>query len=226
MSDSAGAGLPHKFSNDGSFMEQFLQMQMQQQQQQQQREEAEPAEEASPSDAPAATAEADDDDGGDGAAAAAAAAGAAAEPAGSSGRLAEEAQPSFAASSGFAGARAGYVFTTGADGTGYYRDTLEERMAEAAKPRPVVLRSNNPIIKIQPRMAASADSRKRKLGERCLQACWPAALCCRWPARQLARRAGRAAMRPRPTRGPALAASPLTPPGTLPLDRSACRGGQ
>jgi hypothetical protein len=207
MSD-AGVSLP--FSNDGSFMEQFLKMQQQQQQEQPQKE-PQAAEDAKPRSAsPEGAAAAADAD------ATATAATATAEPRSVSEQPQEEQpqgeqpqeqeqeqqeqeQARFEASATFTGARAGYVFTTGEEGTGYYLDTLEEWMAQAAKPKPVVLKRNNPIIKIQPKMAA-ADSRKRKLGERlpgCLRACKQAAAAA---AAGRSSRPQRAGLRPSSTR--------------------------
>lgn len=74
----------------------------------------------------------------------------------------------FLPSSTFTGARAGYVFKAGDEGVGYYVDEpLHLRPREQAKAKPVVLKTNNPIVKgLAARKAvAQPDSKKRKLGE-------------------------------------------------------------
>lgn len=163
---SAPTEIKLPFSNDGSFMEQFMKMQQAQQKSQQEDSKTEPTgkdleaepskqdSQASPSTAaPAADAPEQKDQ-----------EVAPEQPANTSAVPEPDGAP-FIASKTFTGSKEGYVFKADKEGTGYYLDTKEVlQRQKPVKGKPAVLKTNNPIVRIQPKMSA-ADSRKRKLGE-------------------------------------------------------------
>jgi len=87
---------------------------------------------------------------------------------------AEEAD--FQASSSFTGPKDGFVFETGEQGTGYYKDAPLHLRKIAAKGKPAMLKTNSSIIKNIPRRNVPLpDAKKRKTGEAVWELC---IVCC------------------------------------------------
>lgn len=74
----------------------------------------------------------------------------------------------FIPSSSFSGGRQGYVFKIDAQGLGYYLDAPPHLRPKQQldKSKPVLLKTNNPISKLQARKPMLPADRKRKLGKR------------------------------------------------------------
>eukprot|EP00775_Hariotina_reticulata_P010644 gene10644-10802_t len=69
----------------------------------------------------------------------------------------------FQASSNFVGPKNGFVYTTGEQGTGYYKDTPLHLRKPAAKAKPAMLKTNSSIVKNIPRRNVPLpDAKKRK----------------------------------------------------------------